>query len=224
MRAEEKAMRAVALKFCRAKHKHQKRADGSAYWRHPEAVAKIAYALALRHFRALDPIVFPNDMERAENLFLAGLLHDTIEDCGATYEEIAQLTNIQVADLVSAVSEDNRLSIVPRRIDYANRLGLSTLDAKILKLADLVHNLGDAYDLIQSAPDTARNFLHGWPSTARLNINAIDICGRTRGLHHTWKWAFAAVDSLERSIVHWRSRIKYLAKHWPGPPPGYGRG
>lgn len=220
MREEEKVVRIAALRFCKTKHRQQRRADGSPYWRHPQSVGKIAYGLAIRYFRAIDPIIFPNDMERAENLYLGGLMHDTIEDCGVTYEEVAQVTNIQVADLVSAVSEDHRLSIVPRRIDYANRLGLCTLDAKILKLADLVHNLSEAHDLIRSHPETARSFLRGWPASARLNINAIEPCGRTRGIHHAWKWSFAAVEAIERSLAHWRSRIKQLTQHWPGPPPG----
>lgn len=69
-------------------HKDQKRKDGTPYIYHPVEVAMILAKL---------------DFD--ENVIAGGLLHDTIEDCGYTKEQMVADFNNQVFKLVDCVSE-----------------------------------------------------------------------------------------------------------------------
>ena len=71
-----------------------------------------------------------------EDILIAGLLHDTIEDTDCTYEEIADAFGSRVADLVNEVThegkKDNKGYYFPR---------LDTRDAILIKFADRLSNI-----------------------------------------------------------------------------------
>ena len=68
-------------------HQNQKRKSGEDYITHPIEVAKI---LAELNFD--------------ENVIAAALLHDVIEDCACTYEDLKEKFNLKVANLVDSVT------------------------------------------------------------------------------------------------------------------------
>jgi GTP diphosphokinase / guanosine-3',5'-bis(diphosphate) 3'-diphosphatase len=75
------------------------------------------------------------------NLIIAALLHDVIEDCAVTKEEVARRFGNDVADLVMEVRDDKSLPKVERK-----RLQIATAPqkserAQTLKLADKISNL-----------------------------------------------------------------------------------
>ena len=76
-----------AYNFAYDKHKDQRRKSGEPYILHPVEVAGI-----------LEKLDFNTDV------ICAALLHDTVEDCGVTIEEIETLFNKQVAQIVDAVT------------------------------------------------------------------------------------------------------------------------
>ena len=82
----------AAFTYADKAHGGQLRKDGSAYITHPLAVAEIVADLGLD----TDSII-------------AALLHDCIEDTGATHEEIAKLFGPTVADLVDGVTKLTRV-------------------------------------------------------------------------------------------------------------------
>ena len=73
-------------------HAGQLRKDGSPYITHPLAVAEIVA-----------------ELELDTDSIIAALLHDCIEDTGATHEEIAKLFGPTVADLVEGVTKLTRV-------------------------------------------------------------------------------------------------------------------
>ena len=77
-----------AYEFADAKHALQKRKTGEPYIIHPIAVTDI---LA--------------DLEMDIPSLAAGFLHDVIEDCGVTYEELAAEFNPEIATLVEGVTK-----------------------------------------------------------------------------------------------------------------------
>ena len=81
-----------ASEFAREKHGSQLRKDGSPYISHPLAAASICAGMGLD-----------------EDSIIACLLHDTIEDTDATYEEVAKLFGSEVADLVEGVTKLTRV-------------------------------------------------------------------------------------------------------------------
>jgi guanosine-3',5'-bis(diphosphate) 3'-pyrophosphohydrolase len=125
-----------AADFAADRHRHQRRKDerGSPYINHPLNVARL-----LSEVGGVDD----------EQVIVAGLLHDTIEDTDTTPEQIAEQFGERVRDLVLEVSDDTRLRSPQRKraqIDGAPGLSRS---AVLIKLADKTSNIRD---IIESPP------------------------------------------------------------------------
>jgi guanosine-3',5'-bis(diphosphate) 3'-pyrophosphohydrolase len=122
-----------AASFAAKKHSGQKRkgSDGEPYINHPLEVASI-----LINIGGVDDV----------DVITAGLLHDTVEDCGVSYEEIAGNFGTAVADYVSEVTDDKSLPKAERKqlqVEHAPHLSHG---AKQIKLADKMSNIRDVTD------------------------------------------------------------------------------
>lgn len=89
----------------------------------------------------LETMVILNYMQADTNLLLAGVLHDTIEDTDATYEEIKREFGEDVAELVGKHSEDKSKSWEERKQNTIDELKEAPVRIKMLVLADKVANL-----------------------------------------------------------------------------------
>lgn len=90
--------------------------------------------MVLRH-------VFDCDDEIA---LAAALLHDTVEDTVATYDDIDAEFGREIADCVAALTKNMLLPEHEREPEYDRRLGDADWRARIVKLADTYDNLCDA--------------------------------------------------------------------------------
>ena len=119
-----------AYVYAMQKHGAQKRASGDPYFSHPLEVAAILTELKLD-----------------DSSIATALLHDTIEDTGATREEIDQLFGPQVGKLVEGVTKLQRLEMATHEAHQAENLRKLLLavaeDIRVLlvKLADRLHNM-----------------------------------------------------------------------------------
>ena len=119
-----------AYEYAEAKHFGQKRISGDDYILHPLNVA-----LILTEVSADAPCM------------AAALLHDTIEDCDATYEELEKLFGKEIALLVDGVTKINRINFSSdsdAAAAYQRKIlvGLSEdVRVIIIKLADRLHNM-----------------------------------------------------------------------------------
>ena len=125
-----------AFSFALDKHKGQRRKGGEPYIVHPLETARI---LADAGFES--------------EILAAALLHDVIEDCGVTRDELSGEFGEQVADIVDAVSQVDILTVPDPEMSKEDLDILS--DTKLLneirihqnrkafyiKLADRIHNL-----------------------------------------------------------------------------------
>jgi len=76
-----------------------------------------------------------------EEVLIATLLHDVIEDSGVTYDDINAKFEKQVANLVSSVSENKALSWDERKLHTVEDLKSSSYETKLIILADKSNNL-----------------------------------------------------------------------------------
>lgn len=83
------------------------------------------------------------------NLLVASILHDTIEDTGTKPEEIKSLFGEEVLSLVQEVTDDKSLPKPVRKQLQVEHAPHKTTQAKLLKLADKISNVGD---IITSPP------------------------------------------------------------------------
>jgi len=77
-----------------------------------------------------------------ETILCAAILHDVIEDCGATRDEIAACFNDAIADIVLEVSDDKALPRDDRKAKQVENAPNLTPGAKLVRLADKVANVG----------------------------------------------------------------------------------
>ncbi|MEP7149593.1 MAG: HD domain-containing protein, partial [Acidobacteriota bacterium] len=84
------------------------------------------------------------------DMIVAALLHDTVEDCGVSFEEIAEKFGTTVAGYVCELTDDKSLAKAERKrlqIEHAPHL---TRGAKQIKLADKISNIRD---VAENPPD-----------------------------------------------------------------------
>jgi GTP diphosphokinase / guanosine-3',5'-bis(diphosphate) 3'-diphosphatase len=117
-------------------------------------------------------------------LLMGGLLHDTLEDTDATYEDISERFGPEVAALVAEVTDDKSLPKEERKRRQIDKTAGKSRRAKLLKLADKTSNLRG---LVKSPPK-------GWP-LERLRdyvVWAHDVVRSCRGLNPRLEAAFDA--------------------------------
>ena len=163
-----------AYMYAYEKHFGQKRKSGEDYIIHP---LNVAYILA--------------GINADYKTICSALLHDTIEDCDVTKEEIEELFGGEVAYLVESLTKINKLNFsCDSEATIANQrkilVGL-TEDVRviILKLADRLHNMRTLWALPEkkqkeNAKETLDIFI---PIAHRLGMNSIkseleDLCLR----------------------------------------------
>jgi (p)ppGpp synthase/HD superfamily hydrolase len=122
---------ARALRWAAVCHAGQVRKGGSVpYLEHVVAVAMI-----------LDRLGYPDEV------VIAGLLHDVVEDTEATHDDVRARFGAAVAAIVAACSEvktdaqGNKRPWIDRKRDHLEALGTADPEARAVVLADKLHNL-----------------------------------------------------------------------------------
>lgn len=119
-----------AVDFAKIKHEGQTRSSGEPYYTHPVEVAGI---LA--------------DMKMDTATIVTAILHDTLEDTNATFEEIEKKFSPEVAALVNGVSKLTKIesqTVEGKQAENFRKLLLAmSEDIRVLlvKLADRLHNM-----------------------------------------------------------------------------------
>jgi len=154
-----------AYDFALKAHKTQKRDEGVPYIIHPIAVADIL-----------------SDLKLDSATIATGLLHDTIEDTGATYENIKEEFGEEVADLVNGVTKisqfqkkagENSIAENFRKLILATSKDIRVL---LVKIADRLHNMRtinfvkDKNKQIRKAKETMEIYA---PLADRMGMNRI---------------------------------------------------
>ncbi len=119
-----------AYHFAEKAHEGQYRRTGDPYITHPLAVANILV-----------------DMHMDHASLIAAMLHDVIEDCGVSKEQVAREFSEEVAELVDGVSKIAQIKFESKAEQQAENLRkmmlAMTRDIRVIlvKLADRLHNM-----------------------------------------------------------------------------------
>tara|TARA_Y100000589_G_C27188705_1_gene643808 strand:- start:749 stop:1297 length:549 start_codon:yes stop_codon:yes gene_type:complete len=123
-----------AIAYATSAHKGQKRKGTSKpYISHPTAVAQILRSIGAN-----------------EEVIIAGLLHDTVEDTASTIEDIRHKFGDQVAKIVDSVTEVKAAGNTwkQRKDNYLKRLEQDDTPFEVFLVvgADKLHNLSTTHD------------------------------------------------------------------------------
>lgn len=116
-----------AYTFAQKAHEGQTRKfTGEPYFKHPKGVAR-----SIEH------------LTRDEDMIIAALLHDVVEDCNVTILEIQEKFGKQVADYVTALTSNRTaLKLSESKAKYLiNKMSVMSVEELILKLADRADNI-----------------------------------------------------------------------------------
>lgn len=75
-----------------------------------------------------------------QNVLIAGLLHDTLEDTNTTYEEIVENFSKSIADMVQEVSHPKDYT-KEQKLEYYEKIKAISPGAKFIKMADFASHL-----------------------------------------------------------------------------------
>lgn len=93
-----------------------------------------------------------------EDVIIAALLHDTLEDTDYTIDELQEDFGGRVRDIVEALTEpksepDDPLTWKERKVEYALNLKDGPIEAVMIAAADKVHNFRSAIEDYYDSPD-----------------------------------------------------------------------
>lgn len=147
-----------ADRFADERHSGQSRKDArcTAYIEHPRAVMRILKDVG----KVAD-----------QDVLIAGLLHDVIEDTPTSSEELCTRFGNRISRIVQEVSDDKRLPKMARKYLQIKGAPFVSREAKLVKLADKICNLKD---ILESPPE-------GWSIERKREY---------------FRWAKAVVDGL----------------------------
>ncbi|MEO5567947.1 MAG: HD domain-containing protein [Gemmatimonadaceae bacterium] len=169
-----------AVTFAATKHRDQRRKGNhqAPYINHPIEVATLIATVGGVH----DVTVLQ-----------AAILHDTIEDTDATPEEIEREFGPEVRALVVEMTDDMSLPSAERKQQQIAHAAALSRDAKLIKIADKIANVGDIarHPPPEWTPERRRNYF-AW--TARV----IDKC---RGTNTALEACYDDVLRRAREIV-----------------------
>lgn len=122
----------------------------------PYIVHPVAVGMMLTHYGYPDEVV------------IAGILHDTVEDTGLKIAEIGKEFGDRVANLVTETSEqDKSLSWEERKSRYIEHLETASEEAKAISCCDKIHNMKSMIDSIKTGGNI-------WQSLKRGKEHQID--------------------------------------------------
>lgn len=110
----------------------------------PQAVPGSGFPYVVHVVKVATEVLQACTVEPGHDVALAmvvALLHDTVEDCGTSRDELKRTFGEKVARGVLALSKDDRLAKADRMADSLQRIGWESPEIAMVKLGDRITNL-----------------------------------------------------------------------------------
>ena len=104
------------------------------------ATEKFAEVGKKNHFLDVFQILHDEFHIEDQNVLIAGILHDTLEDTSATYEEIVDTFSKEIADIIQEVSHPKDYN-KEQKAEYYEKIKTISPGAKFIKMSDFTSHL-----------------------------------------------------------------------------------
>lgn len=140
-----------------------------------------------------------------EDVAIAGLLHDVVEDQDVTLAEIEEVFGPEVAEMVDALTERKRVAGMPqswetRKQEALERLARSSASAAAVKAADVLHNAMTLAEQLRRQRNIWRYYSRGPEQTLWYYRGVAAIVGQKLG-------QISLVQELETTIANLEQAI-----------------
>jgi (p)ppGpp synthase/HD superfamily hydrolase len=134
-----------------------------------------------------------------EDITIAGLLHDVIEDCGTSRETVANAFGERVAGIVATLTKPgDGLSWEENRAAIISQLEQGGPDAATVKAADTLHNVRSLWrDIQASGPAVWQRFQRGAAPNLAYYRRVVTSVQHVLGNHPLCHELAQAMDELE---------------------------
>ena len=148
-----------------------------------------------------------HDYTDEEDVIIAGLLHDTIEDTDYTLSELEQDFGISVSNIVKCVTEPktdasgHTLSWSDRKSAYLKQLKSAPPEALLVSAADKIHNMRM---MVETYYDQPSNFLSDFDGTLEQRVEQYQNISNVfnRRLHNDIIHEFNHVLTEFKNFIH----------------------
>ena len=157
------------------------------------------------------------ELELDTESIMAALLHDTVEDTSATYEDLAKLFGKSVADLVDGVTKLTRVQYVSKEEEQMENLRKMLMamakDIRVIliKICDRLHNMRTMeYQTPKKQREKALETMEIYaPIAHRLGMQRVKWELEDTSLNTWTRWA------IRRSATSWPSGPPPTRSSWP---------
>ena len=118
---------------------------------HCVAVAYMAETIAQKLYQDVRADFMPDDTKESISAIIqSALLHDVLNVSACAFENIAEVTTVQIAAMVADISRDFRLVETKRDMEFRGRLSQSPVGAQIVVVADIVCTAKSALNALKA--------------------------------------------------------------------------
>lgn len=116
----------------------------------------------------IHPILVGHILAKAggsDEVIAAGFVHDVVEDTACTLEDVRARLGETVAGIVATVSENKALPWEDRKRAYIDAVRAGSTDARLVSLADKVHNARSVLDAHEREGESVWRYFKGGKET-----------------------------------------------------------
>lgn len=118
---------------------------------HSKQVAQQAETIAHKLYQDVRADYLPDDSKESISAIIHGaLLHDVLNVSACAFENIAEISTVQVAAMVADISRDFRMVETKRDMEFRGRVSGSPVGAQIIVLADIICTARDLLNLVNT--------------------------------------------------------------------------
>jgi hypothetical protein len=118
---------------------------------HSKQVAQQAETIAHKLYQDVRADYFPDDSKESISAIIQGaLLHDVLNVSACAFENIAEISTVQVAAMVADISRDFRMVETKRDMEFRGRVSGSPVGSQIIVLADIICTARDLMTLVNT--------------------------------------------------------------------------